>query len=82
MMAALELSRFNIPVRLIDKNEKPEATSRAIGVQLAPVTVFVKLLVGLDVRGNVVVFKVRALRAPAGSREGLSPPSTRIRMHV
>ncbi len=33
MMAAIELSRFNIPVRLIDKNEKPETTSRAIGVQ-------------------------------------------------
>jgi 2-polyprenyl-6-methoxyphenol hydroxylase-like FAD-dependent oxidoreductase len=33
MMAALELSRFNIPVRLIDKNDKPETTSRAIGVQ-------------------------------------------------
>jgi 2-polyprenyl-6-methoxyphenol hydroxylase-like FAD-dependent oxidoreductase len=33
MMAAIELSRFNISVRLIDKNEKPETTSRAIGVQ-------------------------------------------------
>ena len=33
MMAAVELSRFNIPVRLIDKNDKPETTSRAIGVQ-------------------------------------------------
>jgi 2-polyprenyl-6-methoxyphenol hydroxylase-like FAD-dependent oxidoreductase len=33
MMAAIELSRFNIPVRLIDKNDKPETTSRAIGVQ-------------------------------------------------
>src|SRR5258707_5308800 len=33
MMAGIELSRFNIPVRLIDKNDKPETTSRAIGVQ-------------------------------------------------
>ena len=33
MMAAIELSRFNVPVRLIDKNQKPETTSRAIGVQ-------------------------------------------------
>src|SRR5690348_15896491 len=33
MMAAIELSRFNIPVRLIDMNEKPETTSRAIGVE-------------------------------------------------
>ena len=33
MMAAIELSRSNIPVRLIDKKEKPETTSRAIGVQ-------------------------------------------------
>src|SRR5258707_2879222 len=33
MMAAIELSRFNIPVRLIDKTDKPETTSRAIGVQ-------------------------------------------------
>jgi 2-polyprenyl-6-methoxyphenol hydroxylase-like FAD-dependent oxidoreductase len=33
MMAAIELSRLNIPARLIDKNDKPETTSRAIGVQ-------------------------------------------------
>jgi 2-polyprenyl-6-methoxyphenol hydroxylase-like FAD-dependent oxidoreductase len=33
MTAALELSRLGIPVRLIDKNDKPETTSRAIGVQ-------------------------------------------------
>ena len=33
MMAAIELTRFNIPVRLIDKNDKPETTSRAVGVQ-------------------------------------------------
>ena len=33
MMAAIELSRFNIPVRLIEKRAEPENTSRAIGVQ-------------------------------------------------
>ena len=33
MMAAIELSRFNIPVRLIEKKPEPETTSRAIGVQ-------------------------------------------------
>jgi 2-polyprenyl-6-methoxyphenol hydroxylase-like FAD-dependent oxidoreductase len=33
MTAALELSRLGIAVRLIDKKDKPETTSRAIGVQ-------------------------------------------------
>src|SRR5260370_9741370 len=33
MAAGLELARLGIPVRLIDKNDKPETTSRAIGVQ-------------------------------------------------
>ena len=33
MTAALELSRFGIPVRLIEKKSQPETTSRAIGVQ-------------------------------------------------
>jgi 2-polyprenyl-6-methoxyphenol hydroxylase-like FAD-dependent oxidoreductase len=33
MMAAIELSRFNIPVRLVEKKPEPETTSRAIGVQ-------------------------------------------------
>src|SRR5216683_3516667 len=33
MMAAIELSRLNIPVRLIEKKAEPETTSRAIGVQ-------------------------------------------------
>src|SRR5258708_15501481 len=33
MMAAIELSRFNIPVRLIEKKAEPETSSRAIGVQ-------------------------------------------------
>jgi 2-polyprenyl-6-methoxyphenol hydroxylase-like FAD-dependent oxidoreductase len=33
MMAAIELSRLNIPVRLIEKKAEPETTSRAIGIQ-------------------------------------------------
>jgi 2-polyprenyl-6-methoxyphenol hydroxylase-like FAD-dependent oxidoreductase len=33
MMAAIELSRFNIPVRLIEQKGEPETSSRAIGVQ-------------------------------------------------
>jgi 2-polyprenyl-6-methoxyphenol hydroxylase-like FAD-dependent oxidoreductase len=33
MMAALELSRFGIPVRLIEKTPEPATTSRAVGVQ-------------------------------------------------
>jgi 2-polyprenyl-6-methoxyphenol hydroxylase-like FAD-dependent oxidoreductase len=33
MMAAIELSRFNIPVRVIERKAEPETTSRAIGVQ-------------------------------------------------
>ncbi len=33
LTAALELSRFNIPVRLIEKAEEAETTSRAVGVQ-------------------------------------------------
>ena len=33
LTAALELSRFGIPVRLIEKAEEPATTSRAIGIQ-------------------------------------------------
>jgi 2-polyprenyl-6-methoxyphenol hydroxylase-like FAD-dependent oxidoreductase len=33
MMEAIELSRFGIPVRLIEKRPEPETTSRAVGVQ-------------------------------------------------
>ena len=33
LTAALELSRFGIPVRLVDKSPEPATTSRAIGVQ-------------------------------------------------
>src|SRR5260370_21703101 len=33
MMAAIELSGFNMPVRLMEKKAEPDTTSRAIGVQ-------------------------------------------------
>jgi len=33
LTAALELTRQGVPVRLIDKREGPDNTSRAIGVQ-------------------------------------------------
>ena len=33
MTAALELSRFGIPVRLVETKPEPETTSRAVGVQ-------------------------------------------------
>jgi 2-polyprenyl-6-methoxyphenol hydroxylase-like FAD-dependent oxidoreductase len=40
MMAAIELSRFNIPVRLIEKKAEPDTTSRAIGVQARTLELF------------------------------------------
>ena len=33
LTAALELSRFGVPVRVIDKRDAPADTSRAIGIQ-------------------------------------------------
>ena len=33
LTAALEFSRFGVPVRLVDKSDAPATTSRAIGVQ-------------------------------------------------
>ena len=40
MMAALELSRFGIPVRLVEKRTEPATTSRAIGVQARTLELF------------------------------------------
>jgi 2-polyprenyl-6-methoxyphenol hydroxylase-like FAD-dependent oxidoreductase len=40
MTAAMELSRFGIPVRLIDKAPEPATTSRAIGVQARTLELF------------------------------------------
>ena len=40
MMAAIELARFKVPVRLIEKKDKPETTSRAVGVQARTLELF------------------------------------------
>jgi 2-polyprenyl-6-methoxyphenol hydroxylase-like FAD-dependent oxidoreductase len=40
LTAALELTRLNIPVRLIDKREAPATTSRAIGIQARTLELF------------------------------------------
>ncbi len=40
MTAALELSRFGIPVRLIEKTAEPATTSRAVGVQARTLELF------------------------------------------
>ena len=40
MMAALELTRFGIPVRLVEKKLEPETTSRAVGVQARTLELF------------------------------------------
>jgi 2-polyprenyl-6-methoxyphenol hydroxylase-like FAD-dependent oxidoreductase len=40
MMAAIELNRFGIPVRLIDKLLEPATASRAIGVQARTLELF------------------------------------------
>lgn len=40
MTAAMELSRFGIPVRLVDKQEKPPTTSRALAVQARTLELF------------------------------------------
>ena len=40
MTAAMELARFGIPVRLVDKKPKPDTTSRAIGVQARTLELF------------------------------------------
>ena len=40
MMAALELTRFRIPVRLIEKTLEPATTSRAVGVQARTLELF------------------------------------------
>ena len=40
MMAALELSRFGIPVRLVEKRHEPATTSRAVGVQARTLELF------------------------------------------
>jgi 2-polyprenyl-6-methoxyphenol hydroxylase-like FAD-dependent oxidoreductase len=40
MTAALELSRLQIPIRIIEKTREPATTSRAIGVQARTLELF------------------------------------------
>ena len=57
MMAALELSRFGIPVRLIEKTSEPATTSRAVTLQPRTLELFKQrgLVDGLIAKGNKVV---------------------------
>jgi 2-polyprenyl-6-methoxyphenol hydroxylase-like FAD-dependent oxidoreductase len=40
MTAAMELARFGVPVRLVEKTSKPPTTSRAVGVQARTLELF------------------------------------------
>ncbi len=57
MMAALELSRFGIPVRIVERRETPATTSRAIGVQARTLELFEQRGIGAPLveRGNHAV---------------------------
>ncbi len=61
LTAALELSRFGIPVRIIDKRAKPADTSRAIGVQARTLELFARrgladelIKIGNPARGGAI----------------------------
>ncbi len=60
MTAALELSRMQIPVRLIEKTAEPATTSRAIGVQARTLELF-------EQRGMVEPMLQKGNRGIAGS---------------
>ncbi|MFT4112777.1 FAD-dependent monooxygenase [Silvibacterium sp.] len=63
MMAALELTRFGIPVRLIERSAEPATTSRAIGVQARTLELFAQ-------RGLVAPMLEKGNRGIAGSIYG------------
>lgn len=63
LMAALELARFQIPVRIIDKLQEPAATSRAIGVQA-------RTLELLEMRGLADQLVQRGVPASGGDVHG------------
>jgi 2-polyprenyl-6-methoxyphenol hydroxylase-like FAD-dependent oxidoreductase len=63
MTAALELSRMQIPVRIIEKTPAPETTSRAIGVQARTLELF-------EQRGLVEPLLKKGNRGLAGSIYG------------
>ena len=63
MTAALELSRLQIPVRIIEKTPKPATTSRAVGVQARTLELF-------EQRGLVERMLMHGNRGMAGSIYG------------
>jgi 2-polyprenyl-6-methoxyphenol hydroxylase-like FAD-dependent oxidoreductase len=63
MTAALELSRFGIPVRIVERMAKPATTSRAIGVQARTLELF-------EQRGLAEAMLEKGNRGIAGSIYG------------
>jgi 2-polyprenyl-6-methoxyphenol hydroxylase-like FAD-dependent oxidoreductase len=63
MTAAVELSRFGIPVRLVEKTPEPATTSRAVGVQARTLELF-------EQRGMVDKMLAAGNKAPGASIHG------------
>lgn len=63
MTAAIELSRFGIPVRLVEKTAEPATTSRAVGVQARTLELF-------EQRGMVDKMLAVGNKAPGTSIHG------------
>jgi 2-polyprenyl-6-methoxyphenol hydroxylase-like FAD-dependent oxidoreductase len=63
MTAAVELSRFGIPVRLVEKTPEPAITSRAVGVQARTLELF-------EQRGMVDKMLAAGNKAPGASIHG------------
>jgi 2-polyprenyl-6-methoxyphenol hydroxylase-like FAD-dependent oxidoreductase len=63
MTAAIELSRFGIPVRLVEKTPEPSTTSRAVGVQARTLELF-------EQRGMVEKMLKVGNKAPGASIHG------------
>lgn len=63
LMAALELKRFGIPVRIVDEAEAPATTSRAVGIQA-------RTLEEMELRGLADEFVRLGNRADGGSIYG------------
>jgi 2-polyprenyl-6-methoxyphenol hydroxylase-like FAD-dependent oxidoreductase len=63
MTAAIELSRFGIPVRLVEKTPEPATTSRAVGVQARTLELF-------EQRGMVEKMLKVGNKAPGASIHG------------
>ena len=63
MTAAIELSRFGIPVRLVEKTAEPATTSRAVGVQARTLELF-------EQRGMAGKMLAAGNKAPGASIHG------------